>query len=299
MAYPTSLFEFLEVFSILFVAETIEGAKDYLLRRIKNNSIGLVPTMGFLHKGHLSLVRKCRKENDTAAVSIFVNPIQFGPNEDFATYPRNMERDLSLLEEEGADLVFAPSPEEMYPENLSVYVNESDLSNGLCGASRPGHFRGVCTVITKLFNIIRPDRAYFGQKDYQQVQVIRRMVRDLNFPVDIVPCPIVRDEDGLATSSRNVYLSPEERSAALMLNKSLSMAEKMVRDGERSPLEVIRAVSERIDSEPLLTIDYVALKDADSLADVASIDGRAVLALAVRVGKTRLIDNTVLDPAVK
>lgn len=283
----------------MFVAETIQGARDYLSRRMKGNVLGLVPTMGFLHKGHLSLVRKCRSENNITAVSIFVNPIQFGPNEDFETYPRDIEKDLSLLEGEGVDIVFTPSPAEMYPEDLSVYVNETSLSSGLCGASRPGHFRGVCTVISKLFNIMCPDRAYFGQKDYQQVQVIKRMVRDLNFPVEIVPCPIVRDEDGLAVSSRNVYLSSEERNAALVLNKSLSMAEEMVRNGEKSPGNVIKAVSDNINSEPLLTIDYVALKDADSLADMDAIDGRAVLALAVRVGKTRLIDNIVLAPAVK
>ncbi len=282
----------------LFVAATIEGARQFLSDHAQGRTPGLVPTMGFLHEGHLSLVRKCRSQNEITAVSIFVNPIQFGPGEDLEAYPRDMERDLALLDSEGADLVFAPSPEEMYPENFSVHVEEDDLSRVLCGASRPGHFRGVCTVVAKLFNIVRPGKAYFGQKDYQQVQVIKRMVRDLDMPVEIVTCPIVREEDGLAMSSRNLYLTPEQRNSALLLNRSLAMAEEMVRKGEISSARIMGAVSEKISSDPALSIDYVSLKDAGNLRDLEIMDRKAVLALAVRVGKARLIDNIILDPVV-
>lgn len=280
----------------MFVTSTVKGARQFLSAHAEGLDIGLVPTMGFLHEGHLSLVRKCCSDNEVTAVSIFVNPIQFCPGEDLEAYPRDMERDLMLLEAEGVDLVFAPSPEEMYSDDFSVNVDEEDLSRGLCGASRPGHFRGVCTVVTKLFNIIRPDKAYFGQKDYQQFQVISRMVRDLNIPVDVISCPIVREEDGLAMSSRNLYLSEEERRSALLLNRSLWMAEEMVRNGETSSQKIVRAVNEKISSDPLLSIDYVALKDARDLKDIKIIDRKAVLALAVRVGKARLIDNTILGP---
>jgi pantoate--beta-alanine ligase len=208
-----------------------------------------------------------------------------------------MERDLSVLEQEGVDMVFAPLPEQMYADNFSVHVDEEDLSKGLCGASRPGHFRGVCTVVTKLFNIIRPDRAYFGQKDYQQLQVIKRMVRDLNMPVEVVSCPIVREKDGLAMSSRNLYLTPEERQSALLLNRSLAMARDMVKAGEKSQKNIRQAVMDMLNSDPALSIDYVELKDAEDLKDISEVSRKAVLALAVRVGRARLIDNTVLDPA--
>lgn len=280
----------------MFLAETVERARDYLARNADGNSVGLVPTMGFLHEGHISLVRRCRAENGITAVSIFVNPIQFCPGEDLASYPRDMERDLSLLEQEGVDMVFVPDPEQMYLKNFSVHVDEEDLSGGLCGASRPGHFRGVCTVVTKLFNIIRPDRAYFGQKDYQQLQVIKRMVRDLNIPVEVVSCPIVREEDGLAMSSRNLYLTPEERQSALLLNRSLVKAENMLKEGERSRKKILQAVTDMLNSDPALSIDYVELKGAEDLEDLSEVDRKAVLALAVRVGKARLIDNTILDP---
>ncbi len=282
----------------MFVSATVEGARQFLSDHAQGRPPGLVPTMGFLHEGHLSLVRKCRSQNEITAVSIFVNPIQFGPGEDLEAYPRDMERDLALLDSEGADLVFAPSPGEMYPENFSVHVEENDLSRVLCGASRPGHFRGVCTVVAKLFNIVRPGKAYFGQKDYQQVQVIKRMVRDLDMPVEIVTCPIVREEDGLAMSSRNLYLTPEQRKSALLLNRSLAMAEEMVRKGEISSDKIMGAVSEKISSDPALSIDYVSLKDAGNLRDLENMDRKAVLALAVRVGKARLIDNIILDPGV-
>lgn len=282
----------------MFLAESVERAREYLAKNSGGNSLGLVPTMGFLHEGHISLVRRCRAENGVTAVSIFVNPIQFGPGEDLASYPRDMERDLSLLEQEGVDMVFAPQPEQMYSKDFSVHVDEEDLSTGLCGASRPGHFRGVCTVVTKLFNIIRPDRAYFGQKDYQQLQVIKRMVRDLNMPVEVVPCPIVREEDGLAMSSRNMYLTPEERQSALLLNRSLGMAQDMVKAGEKSKKNIRQAVMDMLNSDPALSIDYVELKDAEDLKDLNEVNRKAVLALAVRVGKARLIDNKILDPGL-
>lgn len=280
----------------MYVTATVEGARQFLSDNVRGCTLGLVPTMGFLHEGHLSLVRKCRSQNEMTAVSIFVNPIQFGPGEDLEAYPRDMERDLALLESEGVDMVFAPSPGEMYPENFSVHVEEDDLSRVLCGASRPGHFRGVCTVVAKLFNIVRPGRSYFGQKDYQQVQVIKRMVRDLNIPVEIVTCPIVREEDGLAMSSRNLYLTPEQRRSALLLNRSLAMADDMVRNGETSSEKIMGAVIEKISSDPALSIDYVSLRDAGNLGDLEILDRKAVLALAVRVGKARLIDNIILDP---
>lgn len=282
----------------MFLAESVERAREYLAKNSGGNSLGLVPTMGFLHEGHISLVRRCRAENGVTAVSIFVNPIQFGPGEDLASYPRDMERDLSLLEQEGVDMVFAPLPEQMYSKDFSVHVDEENLSRGLCGASRPGHFRGVCTVVTKLFNIIRPDRAYFGQKDYQQLQVIKRMVRDLNMPVEVVPCPIVREEDGLAMSSRNMYLTPEERQSALLLNRSLGMAQDMVKAGEKSKKNIRQAVMDMLNSDPALSIDYVELKDAEDLKDLNEVNRKAVLALAVRVGKARLIDNKILDPGL-
>ena len=280
----------------MYVTATVEGARQFLSDNVRGCTLGLVPPMGFLHEGHLSLVRKCRSQNEMTAVSIFVNPIQFGPGEDLEAYPRDMERDLALLESEGVDMVFAPSPGEMYPENFSVHVEEDDLSRVLCGASRPGHFRGVCTVVAKLFNIVRPGRSYFGQKDYQQVQVIKRMVRDLNIPVEIVTCPIVREEDGLAMSSRNLYLTPEQRRSALLLNRSLAMADDMVRNGETSSEKIMGAVIEKISSDPALSIDYVSLRDAGNLGDLEILDRKAVLALAVRVGKARLIDNIILDP---
>ena len=282
----------------MFVAATVEGARQFLSDHARGRTLGLVPTMGFLHEGHLSLVRKCRSQNEITAVSIFVNPIQFGPGEDLEAYPRDMERDLALLESAGVDMVFSPSPGEMYPENFSVHVEEDDLSRVLCGASRPGHFRGVCTVVAKLFNIMRPGKSYFGQKDYQQVQVIKRMVRDLNIPVEIVTCPIVREEDGLAMSSRNLYLTPEQRRSALLLNRSLAMADEMTRNGETSSEKIMSAVREKISSDPALSIDYVSLKDAGDLRDLEVMDRKAVLALAVRVGKARLIDNIILDPGV-
>ncbi len=262
--------------------------------RGRGKSIGLVPTMGFLHKGHLSLVRQCKNENDLTVVSIFVNPTQFGPSEDLQSYPRDFKGDLTLLESEGADLLFAPEAEDMYGKDFSVFVEEHSLSRNLCGASRPGHFRGVCTVVLKLFNLAQPHRAYFGQKDYQQLKVIQRMVRDLNIPIEIRPCPIVREPDGLAKSSRNTYLSEEERREALLLNSSLKTAQKALEDGEKRVSALRDLVLGLFEKSLLAKPEYVEICHAGTLEPLEKIEETALLALAVRVGKTRLIDNCIL-----
>ena len=264
--------------------------------RGEGHSIGLVPTMGYLHEGHKSLIVKAVSENDRVVVSDFVNPTQFGANEDLSSYPRDMERDAAVCEEAGADVVFHPEPEEMYFEDNCTFVDMDGLTKGLCGKSRPTHFRGVCTVVSKLFHIVAPDRAYFGQKDAQQLAVIRRMVRDLNFGISIVGCPIVREEDGLAMSSRNTYLSPKERKAALILHKSLSAAEEMAKAGERDAGKLISAIVKSIKTEPLARIDYVELVDAETLEPVGSIKAPILAAIAVYIGKTRLIDNFSFSP---
>ncbi|SCZ80702.1 pantoate--beta-alanine ligase [Acidaminobacter hydrogenoformans] len=259
-------------------------------------SVGLVPTMGFLHEGHLSLVRQARRENDVVAVSIFVNPIQFGPKEDLASYPRDFERDAALLEAEGVDFIFAPEVADMYPEGYGTYVDvEGEVTGRLCGASRPGHFRGVATVVSKLFNIVAPERAYFGSKDAQQVAVIRRMASDLNFDFEIVACPIVREADGLALSSRNVYLSESKRQDALVLSQSLFMAREMIEAGERSAFAVRDAISERIRQVPSAEVDYIEVVDAFSLEPLETLSGTVLIALAVKVGKPRLIDNLQIE----
>lgn len=263
--------------------------------RMKGREVGLVPTMGFLHEGHRSLVKKCREENDLAVVSIFVNPIQFGPSEDLDCYPRDLESDLALLEEEGVDILFHPEPEAMYRQDRSVFVDETVLSRDLCGASRPGHFRGVCTVVLKLFNLVGPNRAYFGQKDYQQLKVIQRMVRDLDVPVEIRPCPIVREADGLAKSSRNAYLSAEEREAGLLLSASLAAAQLIFADGERNVARLKGEVESVLGRNRLADPEYVEIRDAETLETLEKIEGTALLALAVRVGRTRLIDNCLLE----
>ena len=266
------------------------------LREASGRSIGLVPTMGYLHEGHLSLLRRSRKENDVTAVSLFVNPTQFGPGEDLEAYPRDLERDLALLEREGADLVFAPRPEELYFHDASTWVEETRLASGLCGASRPGHFRGVCTVVLKLFQIVGPTRAYFGEKDYQQLQVIRRMTRDLNVPTEVVGCPLVREPDGLARSSRNVYLSPEERSLALGLSRALEAAQEAARRGDRDASSLVRTARERLEGDSRIQVDYLELVDPQTLERVPRLDREARLVMAVRVGRTRLLDNGPLIP---
>ncbi len=259
--------------------------------RGEGHSVGLVPTMGYLHEGHKSLIVKAVSENDRVVVSDFVNPTQFGVNEDLSSYPRDINRDAALCEEAGADVIFHPEPEEMYFSDNCTFVDMDRLTKGLCGKTRPTHFRGVCTVVSKLFNIVTPDRAYFGQKDAQQLAVIRRMVRDMNFGIDIVGCPIVREEDGLAMSSRNTYLNPKERKAALILHKSLSLGEEMIQAGEKDAVKVKNAIVKNMKTEPLARIDYVELVDGETLEPVETIEGPILAATAVYIGKTRLIDN--------
>ena len=274
---------------------TVAGMKAALAElRAQGRTIGFVPTMGYLHEGHLSLVRECRKSADVTVASIFVNPLQFGPREDFRRYPRDPERDGSALEKEGVDILFLPSDREMYPEGYRTSVEVAGLQERLCGRTRPGHFRGVATVVLKLFNIVRPDWAFFGQKDAQQVVVLRRMAEDLNMDVEIRAMPTVREPDGLAMSSRNSYLSAEERRAALVLFWSLGEARRMFENGERAASRLRECLLTSIASEPLAELDYAEVVDPDSLEPVERIEGEALVALAVYVGKTRLIDNTIL-----
>ena len=258
-------------------------------------SVGLVPTMGYLHEGHKSLIDKAVEQNDRVVVSVFVNPIQFGPAEDLATYPRDLERDAVLCENAGADMIFHPEKEEMYFDDFCTYVDMEKLTEGLCGKSRPTHFRGVCTVVSKLFHIVQPDRAYFGQKDAQQLAVIRRMVRDLNFDLEIIGCPIIREADGLAKSSRNTYLSPEEREAAVVLHRALVKGEQMLKEGESNTAKVTTAVREVLEAEPLARIDYVEAVDFDTLQPTAVAEGPVLVAIAVYIGTTRLIDNFIYE----
>ncbi len=277
------------------VAEVREQVRAW---RREGLTVGLVPTMGFLHEGHKSLIVRAAAENDRVVVSDFVNPTQFGPNEDLESYPRDFERDCALCEEAGAALVFHPEPAEMYAPDACTYVNMDALTHELCGLTRPIHFRGVCTVVSKLFNIVTPDRAYFGQKDAQQLAVIRRMVRDLNFGIEIVGCPIVREEDGLAKSSRNTYLSDDERAAALCLSRAVFAGQKLVQDGEKDASMVLAAMRAIIEAEPLAKIDYVKMVDFNNIEQIERIEDAPVLcAMAVYVGKTRLIDNFIFDPA--
>ena len=251
--------------------------------------------MGYLHEGHQSLIKRAVAENDRVVVSVFVNPIQFAPNEDLETYPRDLEADCALCESTGAAMVFHPEPEEMYGDDFTTFVDMTGVTKELCGKSRPTHFRGVCTVVNKLFNIAMPDRAYFGQKDAQQLAVIRRMVRNLNMNLEVVGCPIIREADGLAKSSRNTYLSAEERKAALVLSKAVFTGEKMIKDGERDGEKVLAAMRELIEAEPLAKIDYVEMVKWDSIEIHHEIDGPVLVAIAVYIGKTRLIDNFIAE----
>ncbi len=277
------------------IAETVKEVREQVKRwRKEGLSVGLVPTMGYLHEGHKSLIDKAVEENDRVVVSVFVNPIQFGPSEDLASYPRDLQRDAKICEEAGASLVFHPADEEMYFDDFCTYVDMDDLTKGLCGKTRPTHFRGVCTVVSKLFHIVAPDRAYFGQKDAQQLTVIRRMVRDLNFDLEIVGCPIVREADGLAKSSRNTYLSEAERKAAVILHKGLTRGEEMLRAGEKDAGKIVDTIKQIIESEPLARIDYVEMVDWNTLKPVGKVDGEVLTAVAVYIGKTRLIDNFIV-----
>lgn len=270
------------------IKELREALKPY---KKEGKTIGLVPTMGFLHRGHASLIKKSVEENDVVVVSDFVNPIQFGPNEDLEAYPRDINADSKLCEEIGADFIFNPEPSEMYHDK-KAFVDIEDLSDKLCGARREGHFRGVCTVCSKLFNIVGPDRAYYGQKDAQQLAIIKKMVKDLNFPLEVVACPIVREEDGLALSSRNTYLNDEERKAALCLSKAIFKGEELAKEGidTKSVLDEMRKI---IESEKLSKIDYVSAVDLETMKDVDEFDRDVLVAIAVYMGKTRLIDNFI------
>ena len=259
----------------------------------EGKTVGFVPTMGYLHEGHASLIEKSVRENDKTVVSVFVNPMQFGPKEDLASYPRDIDRDCTLCEKMGADLVFNPEPEEMYDDGFCSYVDMSILTEKLCGLSRPVHFRGVQTVVTKLFNIVTPDRAYFGQKDAQQLAIIKRMVKDLNMDIEIVGCPIIREADGLAKSSRNTYLNAEQRQAALILSKSLAKGKALIENGERDAARVIKEITDNINSEPLAEIDYVKIVDALTMQCVERIENEILCAIAVKIGTTRLIDNFI------
>ena len=274
------------------VIETIDAMKQ--LRPKLAEPVGLVPTMGYLHEGHLSLVRQARLENQSLVVSIFVNPTQFGPQEDFRQYPRDPQRDLALLEKDKTDIVFMPSVAEMYPPRFNSWVEVGKVTERLEGASRPGHFRGVATVVAKLFNIIQPTRAYFGQKDAQQAIVIKKMVADLNMNVEIVILPTVREPDGLAVSSRNIYLNPEERQAAVVLCQALSLAQKRWVQGETDAQTIRQQMIALIQKEPLATIDYASVADAETLDELDRVKSPALVSMAVRIGKTRLIDNIVL-----
>ncbi|MCL0104180.1 pantoate--beta-alanine ligase [Dehalococcoidia bacterium] len=274
------------------VALTIPAMKE--IRGELPEPVGFVPTMGYLHEGHLSLVRRARGENRSVAVSIFVNPTQFGPQEDFETYPRDTERDLTLLRGEGTDVVFLPEAEEMYPADFNSWIVVEGMTEMLEGASRPGHFRGVATIVAKLLNIVQPNRAYFGQKDAQQALVIKKMVADLNMNPRIIVAPTVREPDGLAMSSRNIYLNPEERQAALVLWKSLSLAQQLRSGGEKSADRIRRQMIALIEGEPGARIDYVSIADPESLRELDEIDSPVLVSLAVWIGKTRLIDNVIL-----
>jgi len=264
------------------------------LRMKSPDSVGFVPTMGYLHQGHLALVKQARGENSTVVVSIFVNPTQFGPTEDFKAYPRDTERDLAMLKKEKTDIVFMPSAEEMYPGKFNSWVEVEKVTDRLEGSYRPGHFKGVATVVAKLFNIVEPTRAYFGQKDAQQVLVIKKMVADLNMNLEVIVAPTVRERDGLAMSSRNVYLNPQERQAATILFKALTLAQNLWGKGEKNAEAVRQQMTSLISGEPLAKIEYVSIAATETLEELSKINGPALVSLAVRIGKTRLIDNIIL-----
>ena len=274
------------------IASLKESIKE---ARRRGQTVGFVPTMGFLHEGHLSLLRQARAANDMVVLSIFVNPLQFGVGEDFGEYPRDLEGDASLAAGTGCDLIFSPTAKEMYPKEYATFVDVERLTSGLCGASRPGHFRGVTTVVAKLFNIVTPDRAYFGQKDAQQAIVIKRMAEDMNMDLEVVVLPIIREADGLAMSSRNTYLSPAERKAATVLYRTLSLTKEKIAAGERDVSVIKQLIQEAIAAEPLAKPDYTAIVDAQDLRDLERIENRVLIALALRFGKTRLIDNIIIE----
>ena len=277
------------------VVKTVEEVRTYVKSaKREGKTVGFVPTMGFLHEGHKSLIVRAAKENDFVVVSDFVNPTQFGPNEDFEAYPRDIEKDAEICESAGADIIFNPEASEMY-DNALTTVTVDKITKVLCGASRPGHFAGVATVVSKLFNIVAPDRAYFGEKDAQQLMVIKKMVKDLNFDIEIIGCPIIREEDGLAKSSRNTYLNSDERQAALCLSRSLNLGKELIASGETSAEVVKSAIKAEIEKEPLSRIDYVEIVDLDTLESAERTDTGILTAIAVYIGKTRLIDNFIIE----
>jgi len=291
-----SLKSYIEAVTIMNITNTINETREQIKEWKKSGySIGFVPTMGALHEGHQSLIQKSADENDKTVVSIFVNPMQFAPSEDLGSYPRDFKKDAELCGQMSVDLIFSPNADEMYASSSVTFVDMDRVTKELCGKSRPSHFRGVCTVVNKLFNIIMPDRAYFGQKDAQQLAVISRMVRDLDMDVEIVGCQIVREDDGLAKSSRNAYLNPAERSAAMILSKSVFEGERLVMEGERNPDIVISAMHEIIKTEPLARIDYIEIVDSSSIEKVETVQGSVLVAIAVFIGKTRLIDNFIAE----
>lgn len=278
------------------IINTIEEIREQVKQwKIEGKSVGFVPTMGYLHEGHQSLIERAHKENDKVVVSIFVNPTQFGASEDLESYPRDLERDSKLCEEAGADLIFHPEVTQMYAADACTYVDMDGLTKTLCGKSRPIHFKGVCIVVSKLFNIVTPDRAYFGQKDAQQLAVINRMVRDLNFGIEIVGCPIIREEDGLAKSSRNTYLSMEERKSAVVLSQGLAKGKEAIVEGEKSADQVKDIIREVIEIEPLAKVEYVEVVNFDNIEPIDTIKGNILVAVAVYIGKTRLIDNFITE----
>ena len=278
------------------IATTVEQAKQTVRQwKAEGLTVGLVPTMGYLHEGHESLIKRAVAECDRVMVSVFLNPIQFAPNEDLTTYPRDFDADTVLIENAGADLVFHPEPSELYAPDACTFVNVEGITSELCGKTRPTHFRGVCTVVSKLMNISQADRAYFGQKDAQQLAVVRRMVRDLNMNVEVIGCPIVREEDGLAKSSRNTYLSPAEREAALVLSRAVREGQRLMKEGERDAKAILGAMRAIIEAEPLARIDYVEMVSWDGIKPVDVADSSVLVAMAVYIGKTRLIDNFIFE----
>lgn len=282
--------------ALVQIVKTISEVRDIVKTWKKaGHQVGLVPTMGYLHEGHQSLMTAAKSANEKVVVSVFVNPMQFGPTEDLASYPKDLDKDRQLCQQAGADLIFHPDAAEMYSPDFCSFVDMTGLTEELCGRSRPIHFRGVCTVVSKLFNIVQPDRAYFGQKDAQQLAVIRRMVRDLNIDVEIVGCPIIREHDGLAKSSRNSYLNQEQRQAALCLYRAIQLSQQLMQAGERDCQRISSQMTALIEQEPLAKIDYISIVDADTLSPVERINQSVLCAIAVYIGKTRLIDNVVFD----
>lgn len=285
----------------MIIVKTIEQTREVVRGwKAEGKTVGLCPTMGYLHEGHLSLMTASKKDNDKTVATVFVNPMQFGPTEDLAKYPRDLERDCRMMEAEGVDMVFAPEAEEMYADDFCTFVDMTGVSEGLCGRSRPVMFRGVCTVLTKLINIVCPDRMYLGKKDAQQLAVVRRMVRDLDFDLEVVGCPTVREEDGLAKSSRNTYMNPEQRQASRVLSRSLRAAQDAIAGGQTDSGQLTRLITEKLKEEPMSDIDYVEIVDGLSMQPVEKVRDGDLVAIAVRIGTTRLIDNFIVgDPLIE